>query len=171
MSARAMSTISRTFQGAIFLVCLSGVLPMAYAASCSVSASALSFGAYDPLAAAPNDSSTNVLVTCNNTLPMGSEVVNYTLSLTAGSGSYSARTMLRGATPIVYNLYVNASRATSAVWGDGTSGSVTVPGSLLPLSASTPVRTANHTLYGRIPALQDVPIGSYAASVILTMNF
>jgi spore coat protein U-like protein len=32
-------------------------------------------------------------------------------------------------------------------------------------------RTATHTIYGRIPALQDVAPGSYTDSIVVTLAF
>jgi spore coat protein U-like protein len=143
----------------------------AFGASCSVTVPTLNFGNYDPLSFTATDSSTNIVVTCSRTVATGSESVSYTLSVSAGTGSFAARTMLKGATPLSYNLYRTALRDAASIWGDGTGGSTTLNNSLQPLNNGFPTRTANHTLYGRIPPRQDVPIGSYAASVVLTINY
>jgi len=142
-----------------------------YAASCLVSAGAIGFGTYDPLLPAHDDSSTTIVVTCSYTGPAASEVVGYTLSLSAGTGSYAARTLLRGTSVMTYNLHASPSRDASSIWGDGTGGSVTVSASLPVLTSSNPVRLVNHTVYGRIPARQDLPVGTYVASVLLTMTY
>ncbi len=143
----------------------------AFGASCNVTAPTLNFGSYDPLSVTATDSATNIVVTCNRTVATGAENVSYTLSLSSGTGSFAARTMLKGATPLNYNLYTTALRDAASIWGDGTGGSITVSASLPPLDQSFTSRTANHTLYGRIPARQDVPIGSYTASVVLTITY
>ena len=44
---------------------LLGFAPRAEAASCSVAATALAFGTYDPISATPRDSSADVSVDCN----------------------------------------------------------------------------------------------------------
>ncbi|MFN8986412.1 MAG: spore coat protein U domain-containing protein, partial [Burkholderiales bacterium] len=64
-----------------------------------------------------------------------------------------------------------SARDASSVWGDGTGGSTTVTASLPALTATAPIQTATHAVYGRIPARQDSPIGTYVASVVLTMTF
>lgn len=143
----------------------------AIAASCTVTAPTLNFGSYDPLSATPTDSSTNLQVSCSRTVTSGSESVVYVLSLSSGTGTFASRTLLRGSTPLNYNLYTSTLRNTSTIWGDGTRGSTTVSGSLPILNDGFPTRIASHTIYGRISARQDIPIGSYRGSVILTMTF
>lgn len=142
-----------------------------HAASCSLSAPTLNFGNYDPLSATPTDSSTNISVNCSRTITTGTETVSYTLALSSGPGSFTARTMLMGASTLAYNLYKSTTRDASSVWGDGTGGSMTFSATLPALTATAPTQTANHAIYGRIPARQDIPIGTYSASVILTMTF
>ncbi|MCA2999407.1 MAG: spore coat protein U domain-containing protein [Rhodocyclaceae bacterium] len=142
-----------------------------HAANCSVSAPTLNFGNYDPLSASPTDSSTNISVSCSRTVASGTETVTYTLTLSSGPGSFSTRTMLQGASTLGYNLYKTSARDASSVWGDGTGGSTTVTASLPALTATAPIQTATHAVYGRIPARQDSPIGTYVASVVLTMTF
>jgi len=142
-----------------------------YAASCSLSAPTLNFGGYDPLSATPTDSSTNITVNCSRTAATGAETVTYTLAMSSGLGSFSARTMLAGAATLVYNLYRSTARDASSVWGDGTGGSTTVSATLTPLTAAIPTQTATHAIFGRIPARQDIPVGTYTASVVLTMTF
>jgi spore coat protein U-like protein len=160
----------RYFTKAAFFVA-STFASAAFSASCTVSAPTLNFSSYDPLSFTANDSSTNIVVTCSRTVTTGTENVSYSLSLSAGTGTFSARTMLRGATPLIYNLYTTALRDAASVWGDGTGGSITLSASLRPLNASFSTRTANHALYGRIAPRQDVPVGAYAASVVLTINY
>ena len=141
------------------------------AASCSLSAPTLNFGSYDPLSTTAADSSTNITVICSRTVTSGAETVVYTLALSSGSGSFASRIMLKGASTLLYNLYKNTARDASSVWGDGTGGSTTVSGLLPALTATNPTQTANHAIYGRIPSRQDIPVGVYTASVILTMTF
>jgi spore coat protein U-like protein len=162
--------LKRVLRVAISLSLVAACQP-ALAATCSISAPTLNFGAYDPLSAAPTDSSTNILVTCNRTVTTGSESVTYTLSLSSGSGSFASRTMLKGTAPLAYNLHTSSQRDNSTIWGDGTGGSTTISSTLPPLTVGIPTQTANHPIYGRIPARQDVPIGAYSANVVLTINY
>lgn len=141
------------------------------AAICGVTASTMNFGTYDVLTPTPTDSSTTVTIICIRNPPPGSEIVNYTLSLSVGAGSYAARTMSNGPATLNYNLHTDPTRTPATIWGDGTSGSVTVSGATARLNNQNPIRTATHTIYGRIPAQQDVPVGTYNGSVILTMDY
>ncbi|QJR14831.1 spore coat protein U domain-containing protein [Usitatibacter palustris] len=138
----------------------------ALAASCSVYSSTLAFGNYDVLSPTPLDSSTDVTILCFRT--QNGETVNYTLTLSIGGGTYSMRTMNNGARTIDYNLYNSPAMTPSTIWGNGTSGTSLVSGSL-PMTIV--IRIATHTIYGRIPAQQDVAIGTYSGSVTLTMNY
>jgi spore coat protein U-like protein len=141
------------------------------AATCTVDASAMDFGAYDVLSSAPPDYPTTLTGTCARNPPPGSEVVSYTLSLSVGAGSYSARTMSRGAATLQYNLYTSPAMTAATVWGNGTGGSNVVGNSLAPLNGQNRIRLATHTIYGRIPARQDVPTGTYTGNVVLTMEY
>lgn len=141
------------------------------AAGCSVFSSTLNFGSYDVLSPTPTDSTTNVLIICLRDPPPNTETVAYTLSLSVGAGSYAARTMNRGAATIEYNLYTSPAMTVATVWGNGTGGSTTVGGTMAPLTASAPIRLASHTIYGRLPARQDIPVGTYTGNVVLTINY
>jgi spore coat protein U-like protein len=65
-----------------------------------------------------------------------------------------------------YQLYVNTARTT--VWGDGTGGTATVQdGYLLGVGSET----RSYPVLGRIPGGQNVPVGSYADSIVVTVDF
>lgn len=144
-------------------------LPLqACAASCAITSPALNFGSYDPLAASNHDSTAVVNVSCTRTVTP-SETVNYTLTSSIGSGlTYATRRMLNGAEILNYNVYRNAAR--TQVWGNGTGGSFSITGSFI-LNNSNPTRNRNHTIYGRIPPLQDATAGSYSDTLVVTLTF
>ena len=142
------------------------VTTAAQAATCSVTASTLAFGTYDPLSGTPTDSTTTLNVSCTKGAP-SSETVNYTIALSTGSGSYVNRTMSSGSQVMNYNLYTTNARTT--VWGDGTGATVTSSNSFS-LTTSTPTRNRNHTVYGRIPAGQDVGAGGYLTGTPITVT-
>ena len=74
-----------------------------------------------------------------------------------------------GADTLNYNLYTT--NAYSVVWGDGTGSTVTVAGSMR-LTSPNPTKTNTHTVYGRIPALQDAAVGSdYQDNVTVTVTY
>lgn len=126
------------------------------AAQCTVSTTGLAFGAYAPLSTAPNDSNGSVRITCD-------EVTSYTISIAAGvSGSFD-RAMASGTYRLSYNVFTEPNRA--IVWGDGTGGSARVVGS------ATSNIAATVPLYGRIPARQNVRAGSYADTLIVTVEY
>ena len=91
---------------------------------------------------------------------------SYTIQLSKGTSStYAPRVLTNGGSTLAYNLYT--SNARNQVWGDGTGGSQTVTSNfiaLLSLDQTT-------TVYGRIPAGQNVPPGSYSDTVLVTVIF
>ncbi len=139
-------------------------LPAMAALSCSTSAQAVAFGNYDPLSALPTDSTGQVSVTCTNLINL---FVNYTVALSTGvSGTYSSRQLASGANRLNYNLYTDVTHL--LVWGDGTSGTSQISTGFLVVLLGT---TANHTVYGRIPARQTAAVGSYSDTITVTVTF
>jgi spore coat protein U-like protein len=84
------------------------------------------------------------------------------MALTVGGGTHTQRVMNSGSHRLNYNLYTAANRA--VVWGDATSGTVTINGTGIGGSV-------NHGVYGRIPALQNVHTGSYSDIIIVELTF
>jgi spore coat protein U-like protein len=159
-------------RNALAALALAAAAPAAHAAAdCSVFSSTLNFGTYDVLDPTPTDSTTNILIICTRDPPPNTEIVSYTLTLSVGAGSYAARTMAQGANTIQYNLYTSPAMTPATIWGNGTGGTAVVGASMQPLTASNTIRLAFHTIYGRIPARQDVRVGTYTGSVVLTMNY
>ena len=122
-------------------------------AACNLNVQGVIFGSYDVFNIQSIDSTGNVGVTCDVSTP-------YTIAFTPGAGSYALRTMTSGPNTLGYNLYADPAR--TSVWGDGTAGTVTVAGS---------AASANHTVYGRIPARQNVFAGSYSDLLTVTLTF
>ena len=136
--------------------------------SCSTTANGVVFGIYSPLNAVPLNSSGLVSITCT-LLSGAATTVNMTVALSAGSsGSLAARTMLNGAQALTYNLYW--STAYAQVWGDGTGGSFYGVASLR-LTPTTPTQAVSGVTYGQVVALQDVGAGSYADTIVVTVNY
>ena len=137
---------------------------------CSVTATGVAFGVYDPALTSPTDSVGNVLVRCVY-LFGGAEQVNYTVSLSTGtSGTYASR-WLRAGTPVLrYNLFVDPSRL--QVWGNGSAGTFVAAGShTVGPGVGNGSRETLHPIYGRIPAQQDALPGSYSDAIFLTLSF
>lgn len=143
----------------------------------TVSATGVTFGNYDVMnaAATPGTGSTTVSATCNfSNLPF---TVSYSTALsTGGSGSFTPRSMAAGAPTLQYNLYTTA--ALTTIWGDGTGGTQTVSDTIngtcqnqffgFGINCSGSQRD---TMYGNIPALQDVVPGSYTDNITVTVTF
>lgn len=150
--------------GVLALVVLAGVLHSSEASaqpspSCSISATAVSFGTYNVFSGSAVDSTGTITYRCN------SRAANITISLTRGSSSsYDPRQMSKGAERLNYNLFRNAARTT--VWGDGTSGTSMYTNANPPNN-----RNVNLTVYGRVPAGQDVSAGTFSDTVTAVINF
>jgi spore coat protein U-like protein len=128
-------------------------LPGAAIADCSVNVIGLSFGSYDTFAATDTDITGSVSVNCDAT-------TSVQIALSAGFGPFATRQMKSGASSLFYNLYTDPSRLT--IWGDGSPGT-----SLLSFSGVT----GTYTVYGRIPARQNVPVGTYGDTITVTLTF
>ena len=123
----------------------------AAAVTCTVSTPGVAFGTYDA-------SDTGVIN------------LTYAISLAAGSSnSFVQRQMKSGANTFGYNLYTT--NAYAVVWGDGTGSTATISGTMR-LNNGHPSQTNTHTVYGRIPALQDVAVANdYRDNVTATVTY
>lgn len=132
--------------------------------NCTISAGALSFGAYDPSvanASSPLDGSASISVLCTlgaaasvelgqgSNADAGSSDAAPLRRLADGSGNFLSYALDQDASHMV--LWGNTSGTGSAQTGTGASESITV--------------------YGRIAAAQNVPSGSFTDSVLATINF
>jgi spore coat protein U-like protein len=132
-------------------------------ANCTISATDLDFGSYDPVAAnktAPQDVNTTVTVLCTK----GSTGVTVGLN-TGAHPAAGNRFMSNGTDTLQYELYSDSAGGT--VWGNSGGGLVTWP-AFGPIGGGTGV---SHTVFGRIPAGQDVSVGNYTDTITATVNF
>jgi spore coat protein U-like protein len=128
-------------------------------AACSITVTGVNFGAYDPSATNPNDSTGNVSYRCNQ-----NDAV--TISLSRGNApTFAPRQMRSGNEVLNYNLYRDATR--SSIWGDATGGTVVY------LDPAPPGRNVTVTvpIFGRIPPGQDVAVGTYSDNITVTANW
>ncbi|MDN7124529.1 spore coat protein U domain-containing protein [Pseudidiomarina sp. 1APP75-32.1] len=123
-------------------------------ASCLVSAQGVSFGSYDSLASAPTESTGVVEVSCD-------AQTSYSILLSAGSGAYSERKMFNAEHALSYNLYTSPTY--SFIWGDGSGATALVNG----MTSTTQL----HDIYGRVPAGQEVAVGVYSDTIMVTIEF
>jgi len=142
-------------------------------ADCSVTAVNLNFGAYDPLLAAPDDSAGTVTVTCRSTRKAATRV-NYKVTVSNGmnGATPAARQMAAGAGRLGYNVFTDPAR--SQVWGTGSGGTVVASGAMTVgpgVGNGRGTQTVTHTVYGRIPQLQDAVPGTYSDTLLVTLTF
>ena len=129
-------------------------------AVCTISTAAVAFGAYDPVV-------TNAATALNGT---GTLTVACTKGASAtidlgngGNLSGGSRRMTSGPDFLNYALYKDAAR--TQVWGTGLAGGTTYTYN----SASK--ASTNLTVYGTVPAGQDVTVGAYSDVVVATINY
>ena len=128
-------------------------------AACTVSATAVSFGTYNVFTTTATTSTGSVTYRC------GSSDHNIRIDISTGSsGTYTPRTLKRSTEPLSYNLYIDS--AFASVWGDG-SGTTSEYQKGNPPNGTDVILT----IYGSIPALQDVSAGTYSDTVVATINF
>jgi len=131
--------------------------------SCSASTSGLSFGTYDPFATLPDDATGTVSVSCSLLSPLAGSV---DVALSKGSsGSFAQRTMKNGANTLNYNVYTSTSY--NQILGDNSGGTLPITINFSFLYSST----QNLTFYGRIPAQQNVRVGTYTDTLLVTITY
>lgn len=129
------------------------------ASQCSISATPLNFGTYDPLATLDNTASSTVTVTCSN---LQSVTVNLDKGTTAGSTEGARLMALANKPPMSYGLYSDGAHAMN--WGTGTAGVITIGAGL-----NSPVLL---TVHGIIPKGQySVGVGGYSDLITATVTY
>ncbi len=135
-------------------------------ASCSLSATPLTFGNYAPSSSFPSDFTATITLTCTAS---GATLapIHGAIAMT-GAGGASTRQLTNGARRMRYQLYLDPAR--TAPWGDGAGGGNTVSFSGI-VGPTTPIRQA-FTVYGRILARQsDAVVGAYADQVAVVLTY
>ena len=131
------------------------------AANCTITASTLAFGAYDPIV-------TNLTANLNNTATLSttcttgsSPLITFDQGANAATGSTAsapARQLKSGTNTLNYALFSDSAR--TSVWGS--------TGVAPPTSTGT-VQTS--TVYGDVIGGQNKPVGTYADTVVATIAF
>jgi spore coat protein U-like protein len=161
----------KNFVSVAALGLLAFLMPAAHAATtvnCTASASGIAFGIYNPLSAVADASTGTLRITCNGS-GTGSANVTVNVSLSAGlSGGYATRKMFSGVHTLNYNIYW--STAYNQIIGDGSGGSFAGSAGpfVVPAGGSN---LATGTLYGLIPASQDVAPGGYSDVITVTVTY
>lgn len=128
------------------------------APKCDISTPGLNFGSYDPLSASPTDAVGSIEVACGQGIPYS---IEFEVSQQDATGGREMK-ITGGPTRATYYLYTDSAR--TRIWGDGTSGTHTVNG----IGDGT---THQVTVYGRVPAGQNLPFGTYRDSVLARVAF
>ncbi len=147
-------------------LCLTGlgmlltILPIISCAAtrCAISSiTSANFGTYDVFSTLSNNNGIgSVTIDCQGG---GS---NLLVTLSSGqSNNYVSRTMRSGGNSMNYNLYTSAAR--NVVWGDGSGGSSTM---MVNKNSTTTL-----SIFGQIPAGQDVAVGTYSDNILTIVNF
>lgn len=139
--------------------CLLLALAARVDAACTLSSTSIGFGTYDVFQAGPTDSTGTVTYRCDNR----DHGIRITISA-GSSGTFTSRTLQNGAETMAYNLFLDA--GFTQVWGDGTGGTTTY------FLHNPPNRTdVQVPVYSRIPAGQDVAVGNYSDTVVVTLEY
>jgi spore coat protein U-like protein len=132
-------------------------------ANCTIAASPLAFGAYDPVvtnASAPLTGATSVAVTCTNGAPV-TVTLGQGLHDATGTAAAPVRRMLSGTTDfLAYNLFTDVGRGT--VWGNTLVTGVDSTGSGVSQTVD---------IFGTVAPGQNVVTGTYADTVVATVTF
>ena len=137
---------------------------------CTISTSAVAFGAYDPIvtnASTPLDASGAVTITCT-------KGASTTVGLGLGANAAGSVRKMKdsGSNLLTYELYQPPSTTPAAacsfssptVWGNSGAGLFT--------PASAPDKNGRtYNICGQIASGQDLPFGSYTDTVVATVNF
>jgi len=154
----------RSFSYFICLICLLGFAPPADAFNCNVNVTNINFGNYDVFDAIPRDATGTISVDCNIPAKNPHAPLAVTIAISPGnSGTFAQRQMQGAGTVLNYNLY--ATPSFSNVWGDGSGGTY------FPTTFITRNTPWTGTIYGRIPAQQNVTPGAYNDLLIVTVEW
>lgn len=149
---------------------LLAALPQAALAvtTCSASSASMGLGTYRGDSSLPADSVGTVVMRC--TRDGGPQNVAITLALgpSATSGTIAGRQLLQagGSDLLGYNLYRDVLRQN--LWGDAVGVNTVTRNVNIPNKSTVDV---TFNIYGRMPGLQNVYIGNYGDSLLMTVSY
>lgn len=137
------------------------------ATTCSLAAGNVAFGGYDVFSPVSLDSTGALVVTCSRIGGPPNSTVSIAIGPSTTSGSIVNRRMqMPGGTDFLgYNLFRDAAR--TSVWGNTAGVDTFVQTITVPNKGSTQMSA---TIFGRIPAGQDVRMGIYSDTVVVTVS-
>jgi spore coat protein U-like protein len=133
------------------------------AQTCVVTGNTLDFGAYDPTSASPVTGSATVSVRCTKNTVAAVALNQGAFATGTSSCASPARQMANGAERLGYALYSNA--GLTLAWG------CDAPTNDVDFTSTSTVTPNVMTVYGRIPAGQDVGFGNYQDTVSVDVTF
>lgn len=160
MSANSTPLRTAALMALSLLSCAAGAVT-----TCSLATGNVVFGSYDVFSPGSLDTSTTVVVTCSR---FGGPQ-NITVDIGIGPGAYGGTTSSRkmrtsGGDLLSYNLFKDAGK--TAIWGQVSGLDTFTQDLAVPNKSSTQLTT---TIFGRIPAGQDVSKGIYSDSIVVTV--
>jgi spore coat protein U-like protein len=129
-------------------------------AACSLSSTSMVFGTYDVLVATPLDTTGSVVYRCTQR--------DHNIMITldrGGAASFATRRMVKGSDQLLYNIYLDAAR--TVIWGDGSGGTQ----AFFARNPQGNNQDLTVPIFGRVPARQDLGVGAYTDTIIVTLNF
>ena len=139
---------------------LLGYTGTAWSQECRVTVSPMNFGNYRPLFGAPLDTTAKINVTCERGVPFTVKLARDQFS--GRRGDHQRHLVASdGGKNLRFGLYRDSAR--QEVWGDGTGRTFVVTGT----GTGRPVSL---TVYGRIPARQNVPAELYSDDIIVIVE-
>lgn len=127
------------------------------AQNCTLSIVSINFGSYESLTSSPNVATGEITVNCDHDLPF---VIKLGHGQNSGSGFHPRKMISSRGDTFTYNLYRDSTR--NEVFGDGTGDTFTQTGT---------GENQQFTVYGRIPARQNIRAGAYRDSVTVTLEW
>ena len=156
MHANTVSAIAAFIAGAVVLA--QPVQAQAISA-CRLNVTPVRFGSYNPLSGSDLRANGAVSYNCNGLIP-----IRITMN-GGGGGSPLARRMVQGATPLAYNLYLDAALAT--IWGDRSAGTGIYSEAAARVNVDIQI-----PVFGHIPPGQrQVRPGTYFDTVVVSIEF
>ncbi len=118
------------------------------------------FGDYEPLSGANKESNGSISVLCDDNV-----WITLSIGASPNSGGFNPRKMLNTTFGDLMNYFLYRNISKSEIWGDGSPGTYTIY-QKLSRNQGRPF-----TVYGRIPGGQDVGVGEYGESLVITLEY
>ena len=157
---------------ALVLAAALAVPAHAAAPVCTLNTGGMAFGNYDPTSASAVTTMASGTLLCTYT----GTGFTATITVSAGnSGSYATRSMVLGAQSLSYNVYLDPGY--TLIFGNGSGNTydftVCYPGGTVVCTGVTGASGLVYTgtVYGQIPARQNIRAGTYTDNLVVTVTY